>query len=379
MIRNTWYVAGLTRNFKFKLEKKVIAGRAIVMWRAPDGQVVGYDGRCCHKRFPLWKGKLLDDGTLQCGYHGWCYDSSGACVKMPNQPDVAITPAAHLHAYPVIEQDGLVWLWPGEPALATSVKPPRIAELADPGYEAVISEPIYVRANSRLLLENLLDITHFFPLHDGNIGDYENSRIPVGLREETVDGNAMVMTTRNVSNYKLPPSYARWFGLDVVDRDHTHAMLSPGIVRVQLRLAPPGKLGTAEEKGYVLCHTDTPIDDEHLVWHWIMIAKAGARFPTDPSMTLAQGMALEFPEVVADDEWALAEQQKMLEFPEELPTGKRYRETNIRTDVGVVHARRVLSRMEKAEGNELYGSPAATLEMATHLPESVLAMEGAGV
>ncbi|MBD5655211.1 MAG: aromatic ring-hydroxylating dioxygenase subunit alpha [Candidatus Eremiobacteraeota bacterium] len=377
MIRNTWYVAGFTRNFHYKLEKKVIAGRPIVMWRTTDDRVVAYDGRCCHKRFPLWKGKLLDDGTLQCGYHGWCYDSSGACVKMPNQPNVAISPAAHLHPYPVIEQDGLVWLWPGEPSLCADVKPPRIPELADPQYEAVVSEPIYVRANSRLLLENLLDITHFFPLHDGNIGDYENSKIPVGLREDTIDGNAMVMTTRNVSDYRLPPSYARWFGLDIADRDHTHAMLSPGLVRVQLRLAPPGQLDTPEEVGYVLCHTDTPIDDEHLVWHWIMIAKAGARFPADRSMTLAQGMALEFPAVVADDEWALAEQQKMLEFPEALPTGTRYRETNIRSDIGVVHARRVLSRMEKAEGNELYGSPAATLEMATQLPESVLSLEQA--
>lgn len=379
MIRNTWYVAGLTRDFTYKLEKRVIAGRPIVMWRTQAGEAVAYDGRCCHKRFPLWEGKLLDDGTLQCGYHGWCYDASGVCVAMPNQPNVAITPAARLYAYPVVEQDGLVWLWPGDPGLVSQAKPPRVPELADPHYEAVISEPIYVRANSRLLLENLLDITHFFPLHDGNIGDRENSLIPVGLREETIDGNAMVMTTRNVSDYRLPPSYKRWFDLDVVERDHTHAMLSPGIVRVQLRVAPPGRLGTPEETGYVLCHTDTPIDDEHLVWHWIMIAKAGVRFPADPSMTLAQGMAHEFPAVVADDEWALAEQQKMLEFPEKLPTDARYRETNIRTDIGVVTARRVLSRMEKAEGNELYGSPAATLEMATHLPESVLEPQPASV
>jgi hypothetical protein len=210
------------------------------------------------------------------------------------------------------------------------------------------------------------------------VGDLENSKIPVGLHEETVDGNAMVMTVRDVSNYKLPPSFARWFGMDVVDRNHTHAMLNPGIVRVQMRVAPPGKLGTAEERGYVLCHTDTPIDDEHLIWQWIMISKAGVRFPSDPSMTLAQGMALELPQVVRDDEWALIEQQKMLEFPEQLPTGVRYRETNIRSDIGVVTARRVLSRMEKAEGNELYGSPAATLEMATHVPAAALELARPG-
>jgi phenylpropionate dioxygenase-like ring-hydroxylating dioxygenase large terminal subunit len=194
---------------------------------------------------PLWEGKLLDDGTLQCGYHGWCYDASGACVAMPNQPNVAITPSARLHAYPVIEQDGLVWVWPGDATLSSQVKPPRVPELADPRYEAVISDPIYVRANSRLLLENLLDITHFFPLHDGNIGDRENSLIPVGLREETTDGNAMVMTTRSVSNYRL--------------RRHTNAgSISTWSTGITPRHAEPrhraraaggtaGKLGTAEE------------------------------------------------------------------------------------------------------------------------------------
>jgi len=366
MIRNTWYVAGLGRSFKYQLAKKSITGLPIVMWRTQQGEVVAFDGRCCHKRFPLWDGKLLDNGILRCGYHGMCYDSSGTCVDIPAQREIPISPAAQLHRYPVVEQDGLVWLWPGDPAKAGEIKAPRIPELADPNYEAVISEPIRVRANYRLLLENLLDITHFFPLHDGNIGDLSNSFIPVGIVEDTIDGNALVMTTRKAQNYQLPPYYQRWFDLNVVDREHTHGMIGPGLVRVQLRLAPAGGLGTDAERGYVLCHTDTPIDSEHLEWHWIMIARAGMRFPPDPSMTLAQGMAFEFPEVVAQDEWALAKQQEMIEYSDELSDGTRYREMNVRSDIGVVHARRVLSRMEKAEGHELYGTPASSLEMAKY-------------
>ena len=46
-----------------------------------------------------------------------------------------------------------------------------------------------VPANYLLLIENLLDITHFYPLHDGNIGDIANSRIPVELEEGETDGN----------------------------------------------------------------------------------------------------------------------------------------------------------------------------------------------
>jgi vanillate O-demethylase monooxygenase subunit len=178
------------------------------------------------------------------------------------------------------------------------------------------------------------------------------------------------MTTRSAQKYKLPPYYERWFGLDVVDRHHTHAMIGPGLVRVELHLAPPGKLGTDEECGYVLCHTDTPIDEHNLEWHWIMISKAGVPFPPDHSMSLTQGMAFEFPEVVAQDEWALAKQQEMLEFSDTLSDNSRYHEINMRTDIGVVHARRTLSKMEKLEHNQPFGLPAASLEMARYASDA---------
>jgi hypothetical protein len=48
----------------------------------------------------------------------------------------------------------------------------------------------------------------------------------------------------------------------------------------------------------------------------------------------------------------------------------------MRSDVGVVHARRVLARMEKAEHNEPLGLPAASLEMARYA--SNLRAQGAG-
>ncbi len=51
-------------------------------------------------------------------------------------------------------------------------------------------DPVHVPANYALLIENLMDITHFYPLHDGNIGDIEQSKIPVELVEETLRGNA---------------------------------------------------------------------------------------------------------------------------------------------------------------------------------------------
>ena len=83
VIRNSWYVAGLSADFsEVTLTGHVIAKRPVVMWRSKDGRVVAYDDRCAHKRFPLSKGRLMPDGILECAYHGLCYDSAGSCVKV---------------------------------------------------------------------------------------------------------------------------------------------------------------------------------------------------------------------------------------------------------------------------------------------------------
>jgi vanillate O-demethylase monooxygenase subunit len=356
MIRNSWYVVDFSRNFKFKLEKKVITGLPIVMWRTQEGEVVAFDGRCPHKGFPLWESNLLETGVLQCGYHGMCFNGSGKCTDIPAQRDTPIPSTADLRRFPTVEQDGVVWIWPGEAAKAKAVKPPRIAELTDPNYESVVANPpLSVRANYRLLIENILDITHLYPLHDGNIGNLANSFVPATVEEWEVDGNPVVKTIRKVNDYELAPFFQRWFGLTVVDREHTHTMTGPGLIRVDLRVAPSGRLGTSDERGYIVCNANTPIDDNNIEWRWMMITRTGYRFAPDPSMSLVQGIASEFPTVAAEDVWALNKQHKALEFSQKFPDGSYFREVNLRSDAGVARARRILSRMEKAEGSRLFG------------------------
>jgi nitrite reductase/ring-hydroxylating ferredoxin subunit len=63
----------------------------MVMWRS-GGRVVALADRCTHapcrsRSEASWR------GTLQCGYHGICFDAKGACVKIPGQciPHSALT------------------------------------------------------------------------------------------------------------------------------------------------------------------------------------------------------------------------------------------------------------------------------------------------
>lgn len=358
-IRNCWYVAGLADDFPLeKLTGHVIAKRPIVMWRTQQGQVVAYDDRCAHKRFPLSKGRLMDDGTLECAYHGLRYDTSGKCVMIPSHPTGPISPKTIVNAFPVIEQDGIVWIWPGDPAVADSRKPPRLPEVGNDKWESVLVGPMQVPANYLLLIENLLDITHFYPLHDGNIGDMESSRIPIQLEEGECDGNQYVMTIRETKNYKQPPYLVDWFHFDAVDRHHTHCMMSPAVTRVVMRNAKPGELadrksereypGTlpsdSNERGYVLLHTHTPIDEKNHIWRVIVNAPAHHMSAGDPNKSAAKRIAEMFPAVAREDEWALEQQQKMFDYPDE-----GYSEVFLKPDLALRRARKIFSELAREE------------------------------
>jgi phenylpropionate dioxygenase-like ring-hydroxylating dioxygenase large terminal subunit len=344
LIRNAWYVAAFSEEIgRGQISGQTIARKPILLWRDESGRVAAFDNRCVHKRMPLSDGRLRN-GQLECSYHGLCYDHSGACVSVPAHPDGSIPAQAKLRPYPVIEQDGMIWIWPGDPTMSATAQPPRTPELVDARYESIGCAPMLIPANYLLLIENLLDITHFYPLHEGNIGDIENSRIPVEVEEGEEDGNRYVRTVRRVTDYRLPPYLVDWFGYETVDRIHTHCMMSPGLTRVEMQVAPPGKLGTDANRGYVLYHTHTPIDEVSHFWRWRMNCIASHRSGGDPNTSVASRIAASFPDVADQDRWALEKQQRMFDYADD-----GYSEVYLRTDKALRRARQIFASMEEAE------------------------------
>lgn len=343
-VESAWYVAGRSEEFALNQPAaRKITARPVLVWRTGEDRVAAFDDRCVHKRMPLSEGRVLADGLLECPYHGLCYDASGRCVRIPSQMDQPIPSRAKLRPMPVVEQDGLVWVWPGDPTKMGEATPPRTPEIGGRDWDTHMFDPVYVQANYLLLIENLLDITHFYPLHDGNIGDIEQSRIPIELIEEKLNGVPTVKTIRRVQAYKQPPFMVDWWDFPVVDRWHTHHMLGAGLTRVELRCAPPGKLGIAsEERGYVIHHAHTPIDGRSHVWRLWVSTRKGMRAAGDPSKTCTQRIAEMFPTVMEQDRWALERQQQMFDYPDD-----DYHEVFLRSDQALLRCRRILAELEK--------------------------------
>ena len=118
---NSWYAATWSHEVKHELAARTICEKDVVLYRRSDGAAVALEDACWHRLLPLSLGRLKGDDVV-CGYHGLVFNSAGRCTYMPAQK--TINPSAAVRAYPTIERHQLLWIWPGDPALADPAKMP---------------------------------------------------------------------------------------------------------------------------------------------------------------------------------------------------------------------------------------------------------------
>ena len=59
--------------------------KELALYRDLSGTVRAVEDRCPHRRLPLSMGRLTEDGSIQCPYHGWSFDgATGRCTAIPN-------------------------------------------------------------------------------------------------------------------------------------------------------------------------------------------------------------------------------------------------------------------------------------------------------
>ncbi|MQL72790.1 hypothetical protein Taro_005093 [Colocasia esculenta] len=122
-----------------------------VIFRGKDGRPGCVQNTCAHRACPLHLGSV-NDGKIQCPYHGWEYSTDGKCEKMPSTRMLNI----RIRSLPCFEHEGMIWIWPGDaPPTATipSLLPP-------PGFTVHAEIVMELPVEHGLLLDNLLDLAH---------------------------------------------------------------------------------------------------------------------------------------------------------------------------------------------------------------------------
>ena len=179
-----WYPVGRSSELADDPLGVRLLGRDLVLARlgAEEDQVVLTDDRCSHRHAPLRLG-AVQDGCLQCPYHGWRFDAALRCVATPSMGDgTAIPRSAHLVPLAVVERDGVIWGSLGRP----EGEPPSFPEHGLDGFDLVVSTPVRTTACAGRLVENFLDVTHFPFLHRATFG--ADDAVEGGVGQITDDG-----------------------------------------------------------------------------------------------------------------------------------------------------------------------------------------------
>jgi len=162
-LRNTWYSAGWAHDLGDEARAIEIIETPLVIFRASDGKPQALHDQCPHRFAPLSRGKIIE-GDIRCGYHGLRFNGKGVCTHNPWSE--RIPSSANVQSFPVVELDGIIWVWMGEASKADEAKIRRYPELVDKNYRFVFGYTC-VAAHYELIADNLLDLLHSPFLHPG--------------------------------------------------------------------------------------------------------------------------------------------------------------------------------------------------------------------
>jgi phenylpropionate dioxygenase-like ring-hydroxylating dioxygenase large terminal subunit len=135
-----------------------------VLYRGASG-VFALEDRCAHRQVPLSLGVVSGD-ELKCHYHGWTYDCNGRCVDVPYLGKERLPNG--VRSYPVQEIDGLIFVFPGDSAMAQARLPSGLGSSQRSDYKTRRLNRD-VACHYTFMHENLFDMNHQF-MHRKQMG-----------------------------------------------------------------------------------------------------------------------------------------------------------------------------------------------------------------
>ncbi|MDO3014678.1 Rieske 2Fe-2S domain-containing protein [Mycobacteroides abscessus subsp. abscessus] len=258
-----WHCLGLAQQFGDGKPHGLAAfGQKLVIFRGKDGQLNVLDAYCRHMGGDLSKGEIKGD-EIACPFHDWRWGADGRCKQVPYSRRVPRL--ARTSRWVTQEQDGMLFVWndpEGNPP------PP---EVAIPKIDAIRSDDwtewrwytMTVDANCREIIDNVVDMAHFYYVHGGlptqfiNIfeGHVATQSMTNGPRpdHEARDGVPTLLGTSSIASY-----YGPSFMIDYLTYHYEH-----------------------EDQETILLNCHYPIDAHSFVLHYAIMAKKSAHLPAE--------------------------------------------------------------------------------------------------
>lgn len=266
-IRNHWYGALWSQDLGESPVTRRILDTPLVLYRASEGAVAVLDGVCPHRFAPLHLGKVVDGNRIRCPYHGLEFDQTGTCVRNPHTTG-RIPPAARVNSYTAVERHGMVWVWLGDRKADPDLIPDySFLDEADPRHVSTF-EWLEIAANYRLVVDNLLDLSHVCVLHEGVLGNDDMMDAEITVED---DGGDLVVR-RTMTDVSSPTMFDLMYMADQrrIDTFADIRLMGVSTLRNHVGVNDAGK-GRDGGTALMGAHILTPIDETRTLYHFCAV------------------------------------------------------------------------------------------------------------
>ncbi|NCY26472.1 MAG: aromatic ring-hydroxylating dioxygenase subunit alpha [Alphaproteobacteria bacterium] len=163
LLYDFWYVAAHSGQLKRgQMHALKMLGQPVLLGRDNNNQVFALRDFCPHRGIPLRYGRF-DGHEIECCYHGWCFNTQGACTKVPSLApgDKADISRIKAGRFACIEQEGAIWVYmppPGVRAAEPQAGPPTTPGPQDKQYYWVDSVTLPCHVDHAVI--GLMDPAH---------------------------------------------------------------------------------------------------------------------------------------------------------------------------------------------------------------------------
>ncbi|NKY28684.1 Rieske 2Fe-2S domain-containing protein [Nocardia gamkensis] len=163
-----WHCLGLAQDFRDGKPHTVeIFGTELVVFAGAGGELHVLDAYCRHMGGNLGDGRIKGD-SIACPFHDWRWGGNGRCTGIPYGRRVP--PRARTRSWPTLEQNKQLFVWndpEGNPP-PEHVAIPRIeGAFSDEWTDWTWNTMTIDGANCREVIDNVVDMAHFFYVHFG--------------------------------------------------------------------------------------------------------------------------------------------------------------------------------------------------------------------
>lgn len=160
-----WFAVAYSEDLKpGQVMKRRLFGREMVLFRTKSGKAALVDAYCPHLGAHLGHGGTVEGEAIRCPFHGFCFDSEGACVSIPYGSKCP--PKTNLNNWVLEERCGFLFTH-FDPSEKTVCHSPawQLPELDERSYTKVKGSCTTMRGHPQEILENSVDFGHLTELH----------------------------------------------------------------------------------------------------------------------------------------------------------------------------------------------------------------------